>query len=66
MPPRIVLLPGRGHCWAQSCEGSHSCRVCNLRCQPDAQKETADVSWEIDTLTKDLFPVSWDALRSSE
>ena len=41
-------------------------RVCNLRCQPDAQKETADVSWEIDTLTKDLLPVTWDALRSSE
>ena len=38
-------------------------RVCNLRCQPDAQLETQDVCWEIDNLTKDLFPVSWPALR---
>ena len=38
-------------------------RVCNLRCQPDAQLETQDVCWEIDNITKDLFPVSWPALR---
>ena len=40
-------------------------RVCNLRCQPDAQKETRDVCWEMDELAKGLFPVSWEALRSS-
>jgi thymidylate synthase (FAD) len=38
-------------------------RVCNLRCQEDAQKETRDVCWDIDNLTRDLFPVSWPALR---
>jgi thymidylate synthase (FAD) len=38
-------------------------RVCNLRCKPDAQLETQEVCWEIDNLTKDLFPVSWSALR---
>ena len=40
-------------------------RVCNLRCQPDAQKETRDVCWEMDELTKGLFPVSWGALRTA-
>ena len=38
-------------------------RVCNLRCQPDAQKETRDVCWEIDEMAKYLFPTSWEALR---
>ena len=40
-------------------------RVCNLRCQPDAQKETRDVCWEIDGLSSNLFPVSWEALRNA-
>ena len=38
-------------------------RVCNLRCKPDAQLETQEVCWEIDNLIRDLFPVSWKALR---
>ena len=38
-------------------------RVCNLRCKPDAQLETQDVCWELDNLARDLFPVSWLALR---
>ena len=40
-------------------------RVCNLRCQPDAQKETRDVCWKIDEFAKYLFPTSWKALRSA-
>ena len=40
-------------------------RVCNLRCQPDAQKETRDICWNIDQLSNVLFPVSWEALRSA-
>ena len=43
-----------------------SARVCNLRCQPDAQKETRDICWEIDKLAKDIYPVSWDALRNAD
>jgi len=39
-------------------------RVCNLRCQLDAQLETQDVCWELDALAKEQFPVSWLALRS--
>ena len=40
-------------------------RVCNLRCQPDAQKETRDICWKIDQLANVSFPVSWEALRSA-
>jgi len=38
-------------------------RVCNLRCKPDAQKETQMVADQIDELAKNLFPNSWEALR---
>ena len=38
-------------------------RVCNLRCKPDAQKETQDVGWGIDKHARRLFPASWQALR---
>jgi thymidylate synthase (FAD) len=38
-------------------------RVCNLRCQPDAQLETQEICWEIDKLSNVKFPVSWEALR---
>ena len=39
-------------------------RVCNLRCKPDAQKETQVVGWGIDEHAKKLFPASWNALRN--
>ena len=38
-------------------------RVCNLRCKPDAQKETQNVGWDIDKYARKLFPASWQALR---
>tara|TARA_Y100000034_G_C6846161_1_gene383329 strand:+ start:218 stop:838 length:621 start_codon:yes stop_codon:yes gene_type:complete len=38
-------------------------RVCNLRCKPDAQRETQMIADQIDELAKDLFPVSWKAIR---
>jgi len=37
-------------------------RVCNLRCKPDAQKETRIIADEISALARELFPVSWEAL----
>ena len=40
-------------------------RVCNLRCKPDAQKETQDVGWGIDKHARELFPASWSALRDA-
>ena len=39
-------------------------RVCNLRCKPDAQIATQMVADQIDKLSADTFPVSWEALRS--
>ena len=41
-------------------------RVCNLRCKPDAQLETAEVCWEIDRQMGEKFPTSWTALRDSK
>ena len=38
-------------------------RVCNLRCKPDAQKETQMIASGIDTHCKEIFPYSWEALR---
>ena len=38
-------------------------RVCNLRCKKDTQLETRLVAEQIDTITKELFPVSWKYLR---
>ncbi len=40
--------------------------MCNLRCKPDTQAETAEVAWEIDRSMINLFPVSWRALRENE
>ena len=40
-------------------------RVCNLRCKPDAQKETQNVGWGIDKHAAELFPACWNALRDA-
>lgn len=37
-------------------------RVCKLRLDPHAQKETREVAEQIDASMKKLFPVSWNAL----
>ena len=39
-------------------------RVCNLRCKPDTQMETQLIANEIDLKSRELFPISWKALRS--
>jgi thymidylate synthase (FAD) len=39
-------------------------RVCKLRLDPHAQKETQDVAIKIDEALKHAFPVSWDALMT--
>tara|TARA_B100000686_G_scaffold181378_2_gene188369 strand:- start:1971 stop:2594 length:624 start_codon:yes stop_codon:yes gene_type:complete len=38
-------------------------RVCNLRCKPDAQKETQIIADKIDAQSAKMFPASWKALR---
>jgi thymidylate synthase (FAD) len=39
-------------------------RICNLRLDPTAQKEIRDYANAIDTLMKERFPVSWEALSN--
>jgi thymidylate synthase (FAD) len=39
-------------------------RVCNLRCKPDTQMETQLIANEIDFKSRELFPISWSALRN--
>jgi len=39
-------------------------RVCKLRLDPHAQKETRDVAEQISALIEPLFPVSWAALMA--
>ena len=41
-------------------------RVCNLRCKPDAQKETRLIADQINMLSETEFPVSWKALRKND
>ena len=41
-------------------------RVCNLRCKPDAQLETREVADQIDQLSKQIAPISWNKLRHFE
>ena len=38
-------------------------RVCNLRCKSDTQLETQKIAEMIDVKAKELFPISWEALR---
>ena len=38
-------------------------RICNLRCKPDTQFETQQIANMIDLVSKEKFPVSWEALR---
>lgn len=39
-------------------------RICNLRLDPTAQKEIRNYATIIDTLMRQAFPVSWEALSS--
>jgi thymidylate synthase (FAD) len=40
-------------------------RICNLRLDPTAQKEIRDYAMLIDSIMKELFPVSWAALSDT-
>ncbi len=41
-------------------------RVCNLRCKPDAQKETQVIADKIDEQSAKIFPFCWKALRDDK
>jgi thymidylate synthase (FAD) len=61
---RMVLPQSMNTEWYWSGTLYAFARVCNLRCKPDAQVETQMVADQIDKLSADTFPVSWEALRS--
>ena len=60
---RVVLPQNTYTSWIWTGSLFAFARVCNLRCKPDAQLETQEICWEIDKLSNDKFPVSWEALR---
>ena len=60
---RMVLPQSMLTAWYWSGTLYAFARVCNLRCKPDAQKETQNVGWDIDRYARKLFPASWRALR---
>lgn len=50
--------------WIWTGSLSFFARVCRLRLDPHAQKETRDVAEKISEYTQPLFPVSWAALMA--
>ena len=62
---RVVLPQNTYTSWIWTGSLYAFARVCNLRCQPDAQEESRDVCWKINNLSSELFPVSWEALRNA-
>lgn len=60
---RMVLPVSLMTSWYWSGSLAAFAHVCNLRIHEGAQEETSEVARQIDTYMKDLFPVSWKALR---
>ena len=63
---RIVLPQSMMTEWYWSGSLDAFADMCNLRCKPDTQAETAEVAWEIDRSMIKLFPVSWKSLREND
>jgi thymidylate synthase (FAD) len=62
---RIVLPLNHATEWYWTGSVAAFARVCKLRLDPHAQKETADVAVKIDAALKEAFPVSWKALMNN-
>lgn len=61
---RIILPQNTMTEWIWSGSLQSWAHVCNLRCHPEAQKETRDLCLQIDEECGKLWPVSWAALRN--
>lgn len=61
---RMVLPLNTMTEWIWSGSLAAFARVCKLRLDPHAQKETADIAKGIDGDMRGLFPVSWEALQA--
>jgi thymidylate synthase (FAD) len=62
---RMVLPLNHATEWYWTGSVAAFARVCRLRLDPHAQKETADVAAKIDAALNDAFPVSWAALMQN-
>lgn len=60
---RMVLPVSLMTSWYWSGSLAAFAHVCNLRIHEGAQEETSEVARQIDAYMKDLFPISWKALR---
>ena len=63
---RMVLPLNHATEWYWTGSVAAFARVCKLRLDSHAQKETAEVAVEIDKLLSEQFPVSWAALITTE
>ena len=61
---RMILPQSLMTSWYWSGTLGAFAKMCNLRCKPDTQYEAQLVANEIDKHMKELFPVSWEALRT--
>ena len=61
---RSVLPQGMYSMFIETGSLAAFARICNLRLDMTAQKEIRDYATAIDTIMRDLFPVSWEALSS--
>lgn len=62
---RMVLPLNHATEWYWTGSVAAFARVCKLRLDPHAQKETADVAVKISEALSKAFPVSWEALTSN-
>ena len=63
---RMVLPQSMYTEWFWSGTVGAIAKMCNLRCKPDTQAETRIVADQISEKMKELFPVSWDALKETD
>jgi len=63
---RMVLPQSTMTEWYWSGSLDAFANMCNLRCKPDTQAETREVADQISEKMKELFPVSWDALKEDD
>lgn len=63
---RVVLPVCSETCWIWSGSLMFFARVCKLRLDPHAQRETRDVAERISRIMDELFPESWQALMNNQ
>jgi len=62
---RMVLPQSMYTEWMWTGSVAAFARVCSLRLKEDSQRETREIAQSINDIVSELYPVSWEALRSS-